>query len=205
MRALGRTLVEATTLFGIIGQERLRFLVYTCVNIVLGALGILAPIAAGVWAASERPVIALARVLNDGNGYTFAVALLATSSAFLLNDIVDRERPPSAYIGARMAAGLLGVVLLLTLSLFSGMHFFAKVMEVSASAVGGPLAGPAMQWTGQQTWQSALLVVTILYGVWLFCLQHVDAHDDYGQGLRDNRTRLVTGASEPTTASGIQA
>lgn len=205
MTALARTLWGATSLFGIIGQERLRFLVYTSVNILLGALGILAPIAAGVWAASEPPVAALARVLNDGNGYTFAVALLATSAAFLLNDIVDLERPPSKYVGVRIVAGLLGILLLLILSLYSGMHFFGKVIEASQGTTGASLGGATMRWTGQQTWQSSLLLLTVLYGIWLFCLQHVDAHDDFGQSLRDNRTQLVTRASGATTASGIQA
>ena len=205
MTALVRTLWGATSLLGIIGQERIRFLVYACVNILLGALGILAPIAAGIWGASESPVAALARVLNDGNGYTFAVSLLATSAAFLLNDIVDLERPPSKYVGVRIAAGLLGILLLLILSLYSGMHFFGKVIEGSHAASGAPLAGASMRWTGQQTWQSSLLLMTVLYGIWLFCLQHVDAHDDYGQSLRDNRTQLVTKASGATTASGFQA
>lgn len=211
MSAFLRTLWEAFGLFGIVGRERLRFLLYTCVNILLGALGILAPIAAGIWAASEPPMTALAHVLKDGNGYTFAVALLATSSAFLLNDIVDRERRPSEYVGVRMVAGLLGVVLLITLTLYSGMHFFAKVIEAIPAPIGqgapavGPVTMPSVRWTGQEKWQAALLLITVFYAIWLFCLQHVDAHEDYAQTFRDKRSELITSAQGASTASGIQA
>jgi hypothetical protein len=103
------------------------------------------------------------------------------------------------------AAGLLGIVLLLTLSLYSGMHFFGKVIQGSPASIDATLGSAAMRWTGQQTWQSALLLTTVLYGIWLFCLQHVDAHDDYAQNLRDRRSELITKVRGATTASGIQA
>lgn len=204
MKSFVARLREALGLFGIVRREPLRFAVYSSVNILIGALGIIAPIAAGLYLA-PGPVRDLTRVLQDGNGYTFALALLATSSAFLANDVIDRRK--TSYVGLRVFAAGGALALLLTLASFSGVHFAAKVLQALAPATAQlTFKDDAMrQWTGRETWQAGLVLMTVAYGIWLFCLQRIDAYDDFAQGFRDKRSELIIRANEASSGSGIEA
>src|SRR5262245_9180285 len=99
MNVVAAPVRDAFGLFGLIRREPLRFAVYASVNIVAGSLGLLAPIAAGLYM-DPGPIRDITRVLKDGNGYTFALALLATSGAFLVNDVIDRRQ--TSYVKLRI-------------------------------------------------------------------------------------------------------
>jgi hypothetical protein len=200
------TFLDVLRLFTIIRRERPRFAVYSVANILAGSLGIFAPFAAGVYFSGQSAGATLTRVFRDGNGYTFAVALLATSAAFLLNDVLDSDRKGSSHVALRVIAGLLGVTLLLTLTLYSGIHFLAKVVEtLPRVAVQTTVTGPWAQWTWQEGWQTFLVGITVLYGIWLFCLQHIEHDEEIAQLFRDERDDLVAKAGAAGTGSGIEA
>jgi len=204
MKAIANKLWEATRLFTVIYREPARFAVYLLVNIIAGALGLLAPIATGLYIDPDllRDVTS---VMRDGNGYTFALALLAASGAFLINDAVARKK--TSYVNLRIIAGCLALTLLLCLAFYSGMHSFAKFSETAFQAIGpGSRSGaPNYVWTSRETWQAWLLLAVVGYAIWLFCLRHVDDHEDYYQDLRDKRSKLIRRSRAANTGSGIEA
>ena len=169
------------------------------------------PIALG-WYIGPRSLADATRVMKSGNGYTFALALLATSAAFLINDAIDAidRTKKTDYHSLRVFASLLAIALLIALVLFSGAHFLlAKVVTGSAGSgaikeIGGCVGEAG--WTGRETWQLVLVLATVMFGVWLFCLQHADFQEaDLFQTLRDDKTKLVSEASHASNGSGIEA
>lgn len=207
MKAVTNTIWEAIRLFTVIRREPARFTVYSFVNILAGALGLLAPIAAGLYLSPDLPLPRhLTDVLRDGNGYTFALALLTASGAFLLNDLIGRKK--TSYVNLRIVAGCFAIGLLLFLAFYSGMHSFAKLSQVASSGPAMPMtksASTGYAWTNRETWQAWLTAIAVAYAIWLFCLQHVDDHEDYYKDLRDNRDKLIRRSKAATVGSGIEA
>lgn len=97
-------------------------LLFLVVNVVVGALGLIAPIAVEYYYLETNDFIpALKKQLDAAGAYTFAIAFLASSVSFIVTEYLDRKevakrRPLKVLLGAAAA------FLILVCAWFSGVQ-----------------------------------------------------------------------------------
>jgi hypothetical protein len=193
---LRELLWDGARLFGVINEDRLRFLYFAAVNLVAGSVGLFVPLLMAVTYSNQTLWSVLLKLLDDGNGFTFSAALLATSSAFLLTGKPSDVEESDVQRQVRKLAALCSIILFSLVLLYCGAHF-VNIFRFTDN----PAAKREISFA-QTAIQSALTLGTVAYAIWLFCVEHCDRHEKYASLFKGDRDKRATAAGGPERTSG---
>lgn len=155
----------------VIPKEKIRFFCFVVANFVLGTVGLTVPV---IFGEGKHVFWSL---MNEGGGYSVAIAIVSAASLFLLNNAFDRT--PTSFVRLRVMAGVISILLLFVLALFTGIQAArpsATVEEYIQS--------------GHGCTQVSMMVLTTIICIWLSCVERLDAHDGF-DGLKDDHKELL--------------
>ncbi|MBK7473342.1 MAG: hypothetical protein IPI73_24615 [Betaproteobacteria bacterium] len=92
MTWLAQLLKSFGRVFGVIGRLKALFFLFVLVNVVVGSLGLTAPLLAANQLSTVSWLVELVRQLKAGGAYTFSIAFIASSGAFLIREYLDNTR-----------------------------------------------------------------------------------------------------------------
>lgn len=176
--------IPALKPFLVVPKNKVRFWAFIVINCFFGAFGILCPLVVSAYGASGMTQ-GFWNILYDGNGYTFAVALLAAASYFLIGDAIAARK--TSFTSLRISAALFGIVWLIWLSISASAH-----MSFPSDPSKYPGSAAAIT-------QLLSTLATVAFAIWLFCLERLDDHTDEEafSDLRD-RNKLAKTPVDPT-------
>lgn len=148
--------------FIVVGTNKLRFAAFLLVNCFFGSFGILAPLAVSGY--TTGPAQGFWKIFNDGNGFTFAIALLATASSFLISDAISAKK--TGFKSFRIGAALTATFWLVCLCVWAAIHFSIPIEQKSF-----PCSSAAIL-------QITATLGTVGFAIWLFCVDRMDDHED---------------------------
>jgi len=185
--------------FSVIPRLKALFFLFVLVNIVIGSLGITAPLLAASLLSASGVVAEFIRQLKGGGAYTFSMAFIASSCAFMFRDYIENK--DTAFRSIKAMATMIAAGFAILLTLLSGINAAAAYVAPATLMLQTQLT-----WTSSETLQTSLLATTILFGAWLFCLEHIDRFpDEYLRLSDEERDRLLANTSGPVKAADFEA
>lgn len=186
--------------FRIAKAEPFYFGCFILVNLVFGALGLWLPPALALQDFSASPWVEFLKAIKAGNGYLFSLALLAASSMYVVREYWESKN--SEFKQIKLISLIVSLGLMVVMALFLSPCISAQ-LDLPTSSQGHAIRAPI---SDISLWiQGALTVLSLIWAVFLFCLEMIDDHQEYGQGFKDKtRHKLIKEMNESAGSSELK-
>lgn len=185
-------------IFRVAKQEPFYFTVFIMMNFIFGALGLWLPAASALGDSLAHAWPEFLKVWKQGSGYSFSLALLAASASFVFKESSDGNETQFKQLkkGALLFTLVLAVVILTLLNNCITAQF--EPMQINGQLINRPPVS-----TANLIAQCFFTVISVLWAIFLFCLEFIDQYDDYGKDLKDKRREKMLDAINNVDSSPV--
>ena len=180
-------------IYRVIREEPLNFWMFLSVNQFFGGMAIWLPPAI----ATHHPVATasheLLAAIELGNGYLFALSLLAAASSYMVREY--RNNTNTDFKDLKLYATSGSFILMVIMAILLTTMTFSSFT---------PPQNKVLNRHPQLILQVLLTILAILTAAYLFCLERLDNYPEIGRGLKDKITKNIREEMEGKSTTGIE-
>ncbi|CAB3770233.1 hypothetical protein [Paraburkholderia solisilvae] len=174
------------SVFRIVGEVPSYFVFFLLINVAFGGMGLWLPPILAANDLQASPTVEFIKVIRQGNGYLFALPLLAAASMYLFREY--RESKNSEFKDIKLTTFIITLVLMMVMGVTLGpcvTSQFDVSNSIQPAQIRPPMSGFGM------VIEIILTLASLLLAIFLFCLELIDDYQQYGKGLKDRARKKL--------------